>query len=124
MRRIRSKDTRPEMIVRRLAHRLGFRYRLHVRTLPGKPDLVFATRKRIILVHGCFWHQHPGCREGRMPSSRTDYWVPKLNRNVAGDQEHMSTLQELGWKVLTIWECQTSDESALTDRLLRFLGSG
>ena len=122
MRRITSKHSRPEMIVRRLAHRLGFRFRLHRHDLPGKPDLTFPGRKVAIFVHGCFWHQHPGCREGRVPSSRNDYWGPKLARNVLRDKLNQEKLQKLGWHVVTIWECETDDESALTKVLKATLG--
>ena len=121
MRRIRSKDTLPEMRVRRLAHRLGYRFRLHVTNLPGKPDLVFASRQKVIFVHGCFWHQHKKCREGRLPASRPEYWIPKLTQNTARDRQHMTSLRKLGWKVLTLWECETMDEIALEKKLLRFL---
>src|SRR5690349_14284392 len=85
---IRAKDMKPEMIVRSLAHRLGYRFRLHRRDLPGSPDLVFPRLKKIVFVHGCFWHQHSGCREGRLPNSRSEYWIPKLTRNVARDAEN------------------------------------
>src|SRR6185436_14331986 len=104
MRRIRSKDMKPELVVRRLVHELGFRFRLHRRDLPGSPDLVLPRHRKIVLVHGCFWHQHPECREGRIPGSRREYWEPKLARNVARDAANLSALQEAGWKTLVIWE--------------------
>jgi len=107
--------------VRRLVHRLGFRYRLHVKSLPGKPDLVFGPRKRLIFVHGCFWHQHVMCREGRMPASRPEYWIPKLTRNRDRDKQHIAKLRRLGWKTLTLWECEIDDEAKLERKLLRFL---
>lgn len=109
MRHIRSKDMKPEMIVRRLVHRMGYRYRLHGRELPGKPDLVFRPRRAVIFVHGCFWHQHddPECNIARMPKSRLDYWEPKLSRNKARDRQHHAELVSCGWQVLTVWECQT-----------------
>src|SRR5258705_721595 len=104
MRRIRSKGMKPELEVRKLVHGLGYRYRLHVETLPGKPDLVFTSRRKIIQVHGCFWHQHTACIDGHFPKSRTDYWEPKLSRNLKRDHENEDRLRLLGWKTMTIWE--------------------
>jgi DNA mismatch endonuclease, patch repair protein len=121
MRQIRSKDTLPEMRVRKLAHRLGYRYRLHVKDLAGKPDLVFASKQKVIFVHGCFWHQHQKCREGRLPASRPEYWIPKLTRNTDRDKQHIASLKRLGWKVLTLWECEVGDELVIERKLLRFL---
>lgn len=120
---IRSKDTKPEMRVRRLVHSLGYRYRLHKKDLPGKPDLVFSPRRKVIFVHGCFWHQHdnPACLDGRMPKSRLDYWQPKLQRNVARDATNNEALRNAGWGILVIWECETSDQEMLRSRLLEFL---
>jgi DNA mismatch endonuclease (patch repair protein) len=122
MRRIKGWDTRPELLVRRLAHAMGYRYRLHRKDLPGKPDLVFGPRRKVIFVHGCFWHQHEGCRGGRVPESNTDYWVPKLRRNTERDAAARAALEARGWGVLTIWDCETRDESALRMRLSSFLG--
>jgi len=125
MRRIRSANTLPEKTVRSIAHRLGFRFRLHVPDLPGKPDLVFPRLGRIIQVHGCFWHLHAKCREGRVPDSRRDYWERKLLRNVARDQKNAQRLRRLGWRVLTVWECETKNLDTLVSRIDRFLsGSG
>ena len=123
MRRIASKDTSPELIVRKLAHKLGYRFRLHRKDLPGKPDLVFPGKKKVIFVHGCFWHQHdnPSCKIARIPKSRTDYWVPKLRRNVERDKEHLKELKELGWDYLIIWECEVKDIDSLTKTLKNFL---
>jgi DNA mismatch endonuclease, patch repair protein len=121
MRRIKSKGMKPEMAVRRLVHGMGYRYRLHVAELPGKPDLVFPSRWRIIEVRGCFWHQHPGCIDGRIPKSRTKYWVPKLRRNEDRDKENCRKLRVLGWNVLVIWECAVGDPERLRARLRRFL---
>ena len=120
---IRSKDMKPELIVRRLVHSLGYRYRLHRKDLPGKPDLVFGPRKRVIFVHGCFWHQHddPNCRDGRMPKSRLDYWEPKLRRNLERDKDNQRKLEQAGWKVLIVWECETKDAAKLTEKLTTFL---
>ncbi|MEX2163370.1 MAG: DNA mismatch endonuclease Vsr [Sulfuricaulis sp.] len=120
---IRSRDTTPEIAVRRVVHGMGYRYRLHIRELPGKPDLVFSSRRKIILVHGCFWHQHsdPACKITRKPKSNTGYWTKKLKRNVARDSQHSESLSRLGWKVLTVWECELRDKAALSKRLRRFL---
>jgi DNA mismatch endonuclease, patch repair protein len=114
MRRIRSKDTSPEMTVRRMVHGMGFRYRLHSSTLPGKPDLVFPRLKKIIEVRGCFWHQHDGCMDSHIPKSRTEYWRPKLARNQERDRENEKAWRQMGWKLLTIWECKA--ESAATEK--------
>lgn len=121
MRRIRSKDTAPEMTVRRAAFRLGYRYRLHRKDLPGRPDLVFPGRHKVVFVHGCFWHQHRACGEGRLPRSRREYWVPKLQRNVQRDAEETAALHAAGWETLVIWECETKDTAALALRLRQFL---
>lgn len=123
MRRIRSKDTAPEMAVRSLAHRLGYRYRLHRKDIPGKPDLVFPGRRKVIFIHGCFWHQHPGCREGRPPKSNTAYWLPKLERNMERDKDALARLAAAGWDVLVIWECETKDAEILARTLTGFLGA-
>ena len=122
MRSVRSKDTAPELAVRRLAHRLGYRYRLHRSDLPGKPDIVFPRRRKIIFVHGCFWHQHPNCKEAQTPSSNTGYWNPKLARNVERDAKNTDALVSHGWGVLIVWECETKNKTTLQDRLLEFLG--
>jgi DNA mismatch endonuclease (patch repair protein) len=105
MGRIRSQDTAPEMIVRRLVHRMGHRYRLHV-ALPGKPDLVFSESKRIIEVRGCFWHQHRGCIDSHIPKSHVDYWQPKLARNRRRDRQNGRQLRQLGWRISVVWECE------------------
>lgn len=125
MRSIRSKDMKPEMAVRRLAHRMGYRFRLHRKDLPGKPDLVFPSRRAVIFVHGCFWHQHPDldCKDARPPKSNVDYWQPKLARNRARDAESITALETQGWRVLVVWECQTKDETVLRQTLLAFLGA-
>lgn len=122
MARIASKNTKPEMIVRRMAHAMGYRYRLHRRDLPGKPDLVFPSRRAIIFVHGCFWHRHPdpSCKDATLPKSRRDYWVPKFARNEERDQQHIESLTAEGWRVLVIWECETTADN-LADRLREFL---
>lgn len=125
MARVRAKDTGPELIVRRLVHRMGYRYRLHDRRLPGCPDLVFASRKKVIQVNGCFWHRHsePRCRLARVPKSRLDFWLPKLQANAARDERNLAALRELNWDVLTIWECQLNDHVELARLVADFLES-
>ena len=103
MSRIRSRDTKPEMIVRRIAHGLGFRFRLHRRDLPGSPDLVFPRYRSVIMVHGCFWHRHPGCKNASTPGTRVNYWETKLQGNVVRDRRNETALQDLGWRVLVVW---------------------
>ena len=121
---IRSKDTSPEILVRRLVFSLGYRYRLHVGSLPGSPDIVLASSKKVILVHGCFWHRH-NCTLGiKMPKSRLDYWQPKLAKNKSRDAKNRQRLRRLGWNILVIWECQTRDIKKLSTRLTKFLKSG
>lgn len=122
MRRIKGKGTKPELIVRRIAHRLGYRFRLHRKDLPGNPDLTFPGRSKVIFVHGCFWHQHSECTHGRLPRSRHEYWVPKLARNVERDRHRKAELIAKSWGVLTIWECELKDETRLIERLESFLG--
>jgi DNA mismatch endonuclease (patch repair protein) len=121
MRRIKSKDMKPEVMVRKSAHSLGYRFRLHRRDLPGKPDLVFPRLKKAIFVHGCFWHLHDDCREGRLPSTNLAYWKPKLEGNVERDALNMARLQAAGWRTLVVWECETTDAAQLTSRLDAFL---
>lgn len=118
----RSKDTKPEMLVRRALHRLGYRFRLHRRNLPGKPDIVLPKHRTAILVHGCFWHQHAGCRDARMPRTRQDYWTEKFRRNLERDRGTEAALRELGWKVYVIWECEAR-AAVLPDRLVAMLAS-
>lgn len=122
MRAVKSVNTGPEMTVRRQLHALGYRYRLHRKDLPGKPDLVFPGRRKAIFVHGCFWHVH-GCRRSRLPKTRQDYWIPKLARNRERDTENRFALEELGWTVLTVWECELKEMETLTARLRLFLDS-
>jgi DNA mismatch endonuclease (patch repair protein) len=125
MGRIKGRDTGPEMVVRRLLHRLGYRYRLHARDLPGRPDIVFRSRRVAIFVHGCFWHRHPNpeCRLARLPKSRLDFWLPKLEGNLARDLENQGRLETMGWKVLVIWECQTGKMDELESILREALTS-
>ena len=123
MRRIRSKNTKPEMVVRRLVFNMGYRFRLHDNKLPGKPDMVFASRKKIVFIHGCFWHHHldPSCKISRLPKSRTDYWIPKIQRNVSRDEEIIESLNMLGWSTLVIWECELGNMDILKLKLSQFL---
>jgi DNA mismatch endonuclease, patch repair protein len=121
MRRIKSKDPNPELAVRRMVHGLGYRYRLHGHHLPGRPDLIFSGRKKIIFVHGCFWHSHALCNLAHTPQSRQDYWKPKLDRNKERDKAHRRALKALGWETLVIWECEVKAADALARRLQSFL---
>src|SRR5690348_12723444 len=118
---VRAKDTKPEWVVRKLAHALGYRYRLHVGNLPGKPDMVFPSRSAIIFIPGCFWHRHAGCRLARLPKSRLDFWEPKLTANHDRDHRNERALRALGWRVMIVWECQTANRSRLASRMRRFL---
>ncbi len=122
MSRIRGRDTKPEMIVRRIAHGLGFRFRLHRRDLPGTPDLVFPRHRAVILVHGCFWHRHPGCKYATSPKTRVGFWERKFEGNVVRDRRNEAALQELGWRVMVIWECETRDAEEVAERISAFLG--
>ncbi len=120
---IGKKDTTPELIVRKALHRRGYRYRVHKKDLPGTPDIVFPGRRKVIFVHGCFWHAH-GCKIGRPPRSNSSFWKPKLERNKERDKRKEATLKELGWDVLTVWECETHDMESLTPTLVAFLDRG
>ncbi|MGC8493324.1 MAG: very short patch repair endonuclease [Syntrophobacteraceae bacterium] len=120
MRLVRSKNTKPELRVRRLVHGLGFRFRLHVAELPGKPDLVFPSRRKVILVHGCFWHGH-SCRLGRTPKSNLEYWLNKIGANRSRDLRALRALQESGWECMVVWECSLRDEPGLAERIRLFL---
>lgn len=124
MRQIKSKGMKPELAVRRLVHSMGYRFRLHRKDLPGNPDLVFPARRKVIFVHGCFWHQHPdlSCRHAHAPRSNTGYWQPKLARNVERDKAAQRALFESGWESLTLWECELKDRHALAECLQNFLG--
>jgi len=125
MRRIKSKGTKPELVVRRLVHSMGFRFRLHAAELPGKPDLVFPGLKKLIEVKGCFWHQHKGCIDSRIPKSRAEYWRPKLRKNVRRDKKNASFLRKLGWRQLMLWECEVMvpNPRGLKAKVERFLGT-
>jgi DNA mismatch endonuclease (patch repair protein) len=124
MSRVRGVDTKPELAVRRLVHGMGYRYRLHRRGLPGTPDLVFPGRKKVIFVHGCFWHRHPDpkCALARLPKSRLDFWLPKLEGNRERDERDQRRLREIGWEPFVVWECEVSESEALRERIEEFLG--
>jgi DNA mismatch endonuclease (patch repair protein) len=120
MSRVRNSDTKPEMIVRRIVHGMGYRYRLHSKKLTGHPDIVLASRKKVIFVNGCFWHQH-GCNHYRMPKSRKEFWEPKLRKNVERDKYVRLSLEDQGWSILTIWECELKDIDVLRQRIRMFI---
>jgi DNA mismatch endonuclease (patch repair protein) len=122
MARIRSSNTQPELAVRRMLHAMGLRFRLHRRDLPGRPDLVLPRHRLVILVHGCFWHQHAGCRLASNPKSHRKYWAPKLAGNVERDKRNTTLLRKAGWRVETIWECEARKPEALAARLERITG--
>ena len=121
MAQVKSKGMKPEMKVRRLLHGLGYRYRLHRSDLPGRPDLVFPSRQKVIFVNGCFWHYHRGCGRVRIPATNRDYWVGKLERNRDRDERNLSLLEDMGWSALTTWECELRDMETATRRLVEFL---
>ena len=122
---VRGKDTQPELVVRKLVHAMGFRYALHRRGLAGRPDLVFAPRKKVIFVHGCFWHRHSSskCRLARLPKTRLNFWLAKLESNRLRDEKNMRALRSLGWEILLVWECQLGNKEQLKNKLRRFLES-
>jgi len=121
MRRVRQAGTRPEMTVRRRLHAMGYRFRLHRRDLPGSPDIVLPRARKVIFVHGCFWHRHAGCRRATTPKTNTGYWIPKLEENQARDAKAILALHALGWSVHVVWECEAYDEPKLTQTLNEFL---
>lgn len=123
MARIRSKDTRPEKLVRQMLFAMGHRFRIHRKDLPGCPDIAFLSKKKAIFVNGCFWHQHPGCPRATLPATNQAYWLPKLERNKQRDDKAIKELEQRQWKVLTIWECETREINALQKRLKEFLRS-
>lgn len=122
MARIRGGNTKPELIVRKLLHGLGYRYRLHYAKLPGKPDLAFVSRRKVIFVHGCFWHRHKICEFSRVPKTRTDYWLAKFSANRKRDRLALRKIAKLGWSALVVWECEIGSTKALETNLVRFLG--
>jgi len=121
MRKVRRRDTGPEMIVRRLLHSEGYRFRLHAGDLPGRPDLVFRSRRKVIFVHGCFWHRHEGCRRTTTPRTRREFWTEKFAANRKRDSTAVSSLEKAGWEVAVVWECETEKVDGLKERLLSFL---
>lgn len=123
MSQVGTKDTKPEMLVRRALHRLGYRYRLHRRDLPGSPDLVFPSRQKAIFVHGCFWHGH-GCKWGKLPKSRLDYWKPKIETNRERDIKNMAALAEQGWEATVVWQCELKHPDEVLKRIVAFLNDG
>ena len=122
MSRIKGKNTLPELTVRRLAHKLGYRFRLHVRQLSGSPDLVFPSRRKVIFVHGCFWHGHPGCRAATIPSTRPEFWRNKINATKDRDRRALRDLAITGWDILVVWECELRLLPDVAVRIVRFLG--
>jgi DNA mismatch endonuclease (patch repair protein) len=118
---IRGKNTKPELLVREIARSIGYRFRLHVSELPGKPDLVFPKLRKVIFVHGCYWHRHPGCALARLPKSKLNFWIPKLIGNRRRDLRNISRLRRNNWKVSVVWECQLKNTASLEKRLKRFL---
>ncbi|WP_375599071.1 very short patch repair endonuclease [Devosia sp. Naph2] len=118
MRAVRGKNTRPEIKVRKLLHRMGLRFRLHDRHLPGKPDIVLRKHRTIVFVHGCFWHRHEGCKLTRTPKSRVQFWTDKFRTNVRRDAMNVEALKEAGWNVIVVWECEAKDLAALEQRFL------
>jgi DNA mismatch endonuclease (patch repair protein) len=122
MRGNRGKNTKPEVALRSMVHAMGYRFRIHDRSLPGTPDLVFSRRRKVIWLHGCWWHLHPGCRFVVIPKTRTEFWTRKLNRNRERDAEQETILKRLGWNCLTVWECELKDPATVQRRVAEFLG--
>lgn len=121
MRRVRGRNTKPEMQVRRLIHGMGYRYRLHAKDLPGTPDIVFRRRKKAIFVHGCFWHRHENCKLARLPKSRGEFWIPKLEGNRRRDKINQKMLIDMSWQFMVVWECQLKDIESLVLKIKTFL---
>jgi DNA mismatch endonuclease (patch repair protein) len=125
MGRVHCKDTKPELFVRSILHRNGFRFRVHLNSLPGKPDIVLPKYKTVVFVHGCFWHRHKHCSDATVPKSSTEFWVEKFSNNIKRDKRNQVTLRHLGWKVLIVWECETAKQNSLARKLrvkIRSLG--
>ena len=122
MSRIQARNSKPEVIVRSLLHKMGYRFRLHVNELPGKPDIVLPKYRSIVFVNGCFWHRHPGCKYAYMPKSRLDFWDRKFKKNTSNDRRVRDELELLGWNVVTVWECEVRDKERLTERLTSEIG--
>lgn len=117
MAQVKGKNTKPELVVRRALHALGYRFRIHRGDLPGRPDIVLPKYKTVIFVHGCFWHRHPDCRKASVPKTRVDFWQQKFDANIARDRKNVSALEDAGWQVLTVWECETKVLGALSSKL-------
>jgi DNA mismatch endonuclease (patch repair protein) len=124
MRAVKGRDTTPELIVRHLAYSMGYRYRLHRKDLPGKPDIVFPGRRKVIFVNGCFWHGHDCARGARIPQNNREYWTKKIERNQARDQNTLAALKKEGWETMVLWECQLTDQKGIEQRLRRYLTKG
>ncbi len=122
MGRVRGKDTKPELLVRSVLHRNGYRFRLHAKGLPGKPDIVLAKHRTVVFVHGCFWHRHKRCPDATVPKSRTEFWVQKFADNVKRDAKTQTVLRELGWTIIIVWECEIANPDRLAERLRRKIG--
>lgn len=120
---VKSKNSGPEIIIRKLLHRLGYRFRLHRIDLPGRPDLTFPSRRKVVEIRGCFWHLHEGCRNATLPRTRYDCWKNKLDGNAARDSRNVAALQEMGWKVLVVWECELNDIASVEAKIRDFLGT-
>jgi DNA mismatch endonuclease, patch repair protein len=123
MAKVHGKDTHPEIVVRKLVHALGFRFRLHRKDLPGSPDLVFPSRQKVIFVHGCFWHRHKRCKRATTPKTRFDFWQKKFEANISRDQRNLNALSKAGWESLVVWECSLRDIDRASEMLLHFLNS-
>lgn len=123
MSRVTGKNTKPEILVRKTLHSMGFRYRLHVRNLPGKPDIVLPRHKKVIFVHGCFWHGHENCRRSKRPGTNKKFWNEKIDYNIDRDIKSINSLKDMGWKVLTIWQCETKNFELLKAKLLEFMSN-
>lgn len=121
MARVRSKDSKPELLIRRMIYAMGYRYRLHAKELPGKPDIVFRPLRKAIFVHGCFWHRHENCALARLPKSRLSFWMPKLEKNKERDRQIKTLLKKMHWRTLTIWECEIDNPTRVQNRIRRFL---
>ena len=127
MRRIKSKNTHPELVVRKYLYSKGVRYRLHMKTFPGKPDIVVSKINTVLFVNGCFWHHHDGCKRSSWPKTNKDYWIPKIERNIVRDKENITLLNDMGWRVITIWECELRDlesNSLLQEMIQDYLDKG
>lgn len=121
MSRVRGKDTKPEKVVRSELHKMGYRFRLHDKNLPGRPDIVLKRHNKVVFVNGCFWHGHKGCKRSKLPSTNTDFWAEKIGKNMVRDEKNYRLLKDEGWKVLIIWECQTNDIKGLDKTLRRYM---